>query len=319
VGDSRGRCHPMGWHHPVRPVRPPAPAARLLAVATVIVMAIASYALDLAAGGTPAPPAMTRTSAATNRADASRAAVGGRGLVRQSGRLASDQPAAMINPLVGPGHPPLAAERMGPYGARVTTGNSEIALTFDDGPDPTWTPQVLTLLRRYHVKATFCLIGRNAREFPRLVRAIVADGHTLCNHTWDHDMTLGLRSGDYIRANLQRASDAIHAAAPEAKISYYRQPGGKWTSSVVAVATQLGMSSLHWAVDPRDWLRPAAGSIFATVTGATHRGSIVLMHDAGGDRAHTVAALRWILPNLTRRFRLEALPPGIDPPAPQRP
>jgi peptidoglycan/xylan/chitin deacetylase (PgdA/CDA1 family) len=196
----------------------------------------------------------------------------------------------------------------------MTTGTSDIALTFDDGPDPTYTPQVLSLLRRYHVKATFCLVGLNALELPNLVRAIVADGHTLCNHSWDHDIGLGLRPKDYIRANMQRATDAIHAAAPDAKISYYRQPGGRWTPSVVAVAKQLGMSSLHWAVDPQDWTRPAAGSITTRVTSATSRGSIVLMHDAGGDRSRTVIALRSILPNLTRRFLLEALPPGVDPP-----
>jgi peptidoglycan/xylan/chitin deacetylase (PgdA/CDA1 family) len=301
-------------------VRPPGPTVRLLAVVAVIITAIVggSYALGRATGSSPAPTAMVnkRTAAPTPADESPATAAGGPGTVQQSKRLASVQQAApaMVNPIVGPGRPPLSAERKGPYGARMTTGNHEIALTFDDGPDPTWTPQVLSLLRRYHVKATFCLIGRSARQFPQLVRAIVADGHTLCNHTWDHDVTLGLRSRDYIRANMQRASDAIHEAAPAAKISYYRQPGGIWTSSVVAVATQLGMSSLHWAVDPRDWLRPAAGSIFATVTGATHRGAIVLMHDAGGDRSHTIAALRSILPNLTRRFQLEALPPGIDPP-----
>ena len=70
----------------------------------------------------------------------------------------------------------------------------EVALTFDDGPDPTYTPQVLALLRPYRVKATFCVVGENAQAHPDLVRQIVADGHTLCNHSWHHDVLLGTRS-----------------------------------------------------------------------------------------------------------------------------
>jgi peptidoglycan/xylan/chitin deacetylase (PgdA/CDA1 family) len=302
----------------------PGPTVRALAVVVVVATAIigGSYVLGQATGGNGTHTSAARSTkkpaapATTAAAPSPTAAAGGRAPVQQSKQLAPVPPAAaaMVNPIVGPGRPPLAADRRGPFGARITTGTNDIALTFDDGPDPTWTPQVLALLSRYQVKATFCLVGQNAREFPQLVRAIVAGGHTLCNHSWDHDEYLAQRSTSYIRANMQRATDAIHAAAPGAKISYYRQPGGMWSSTIVGIAKQLGMSSLHWAVDPQDWLRPAAGSIVTTVTGATRRGSIVLMHDAGGDRSHTVSALRSILPNLIRRFQLEALPPGVDPP-----
>lgn len=204
--------------------------------------------------------------------------------------------------------PPLPPEAGGPSGSRMTTGSRHVALTFDDGPDPTYTPQILAMLRAFHVKATFCVIGQNVAAHPELVRAIAADGHTLCNHSWDHDLNLGSRSPAVIRADLTRTSAAIRGAAPGAAVKYFRQPGGNWTPAVVAVARQLGMSSLDWEVDPRDWSMPGSASIIATVTSQTEAGSIVLMHDGGGNRQGSVNALRTIIPELTSRFQLTAMP-----------
>ncbi len=204
----------------------------------------------------------------------------------------------------------------GPFGTQRRTGGSYAALTFDDGPDPRWTPQVLDLLRTYDVRATFCVLGRAVEAHPELVRAIVDDGHTLCNHSWDHDMTLGQRPRDEIRRDLRRTTAAIQAAAPGAPVSYYRQPGGVWTGRVVEVAAELGMTSVHWDVDPRDWSLPGVDAIVAEVTAQTRPGSIVLLHDGDGDRLdgssdrqQTVDALARILPELTGRLRLDALPP----------
>ncbi|MEV4809379.1 polysaccharide deacetylase family protein [Micromonospora avicenniae] len=196
----------------------------------------------------------------------------------------------------------------GLFGAHATTGNDRVALTFDDGPDPQYTPQVLAALREFGVRATFCLVGEMAESHPDLVRAIVADGHTLCNHSWNHDVTLGKRSPDAIRADLLRTNQAIRAAAPDAPIVWYRQPGGAWTYPVVSVAHALGMTPLHWTVDPSDWEAPGAAKIASTVSSQVEPGSVVLMHDAGGNRQGTVEALWQLLPELTARFDLEALP-----------
>ncbi len=196
-------------------------------------------------------------------------------------------------------------------GTRRTTETSAVALTFDDGPDPQYTPQVLRSLRTYGVTATFCVTGENASAYPELVQAIVADGHTLCNHTWNHDIALGSRSPDEIRADLTRTSNAIHAAVPGAPIAYYRQPGGAWTYSVVSTAEELGMTPLHWTIDPRDWESPGADPIMTTVLDGVEPGSIVLLHDSGGPRQDTVDALNQILPELTARFLVTALPPGV--------
>lgn len=217
-------------------------------------------------------------------------------------------------PITGPNRPPLPRERTGPFGSRVTTGVPDVALTFDDGPNPDWTPRVLAMLRQYQIKATFCMIGVNVRAFPYLVRDIAAEGHTLCNHSWSHDIGLGRRSPDWILADLSRTNAAIRRAVPGAKISYYRQPGGAWTPRVVAAAVQLGMTALHWQVDPQDWRKPGSSAISSTVITLTRPGSIVLMHDGGGNRSGTTTALQSILPNLVARFQLEALPPGVDPP-----
>jgi peptidoglycan-N-acetylglucosamine deacetylase len=303
---------------------PISPTVRVLGIAAIVVTAIisSSYALGQATSTDPEPAAAPsiRPSASADAAPTASppAAQGGPAPARQ---VAARRPVpvaaaavVMAQPVVGPGRPPLAAEKGGPFGARRTTGVPQVALTFDDGPDPTYTPVTLDLLRRYDVKATFCLVGVNVRAFPALVRRIAAEGHTLCNHSWSHDTAMGRRSAASIRDDLERTNAAIRTVVPGAKVSYYRQPGGNWTASIVAVARELGMTSLHWAVDPQDWRRPGAGSIVSTVNAGTARGSIVLLHDAGGDRRGTVTALRSILPNLTRRFQLMALPAGIDRP-----
>ncbi|WP_411970824.1 polysaccharide deacetylase family protein [Micromonospora peucetia] len=209
-----------------------------------------------------------------------------------------------------PGGTPSPGPTDGPFGAQTTSGTSLVALTFDDGPDPRYTPQVLALLREHQVRATFCVVGENAQAHPDLIRAIAADGHTLCNHSWNHDVTLGRRSPDAIRSDLLRTSAAIRAAVPDAPIAYYRQPGGAWTGQVVSVSNELDMIPLHWTVDPADWEVPGASRIAATVVAGVVPGSVVLLHDAGGDRQGTVDALHRILPALTSRFEVEALPNG---------
>lgn len=223
-------------------------------------------------------------------------------------------PVAALRQVTGPGVPPLPRTGAGPFGSWQTTADAYVALTFDDGPDPRWTPRVLESLRRYGATATFCVVGELVEAHPELVGAIAADGHTLCNHTWSHDVGLGNRSVETIRDDLERTTAAIQRAAPGARVSYYRQPGGAWTQRVVEVAEELGMASLHWAVDPQDWQRPGASRITSEMRSGVSPGAIVLLHDGGGDRAGTVKALRDFLPELTDSYRVKAMPPGMDRP-----
>jgi peptidoglycan-N-acetylglucosamine deacetylase len=210
-------------------------------------------------------------------------------------------------PPANPSKPAGTASGKGPYGSITTTGSSGVALTFDDGPGP-FTSQILDLLERNHVKATFCVIGKQVAGYPNEIKRMIADGDTLCNHTWDHDEQLRTRTDDQIRAELQKTNDAIHAIVPGAKIQYFRNPGGNFAPNTVAIGQSLGMKPLYWSVDPRDWSKPGTQSIINTVNAKTRAGSIVLSHDGGGDRSQTVAAYRTLLPGLKAKFTLIPLP-----------
>lgn len=279
-----------------------ASSSRALGIVTLVVVALlgSAYALGYSLMSHTAAPAVTTPPGLLDTADQPP-------LTTAPATPTPTGPALDEADSVPPGQP----NDGGPYGARMTTGTSQVTLTFDDGPDPYYTPQTLAALRAYGVTATFCLVGENARAHPELVRAIVADGHTLCNHSWNHDVLLGKRSYQAIQADLLRTSEAIRAAVPDARITYFRQPGGEWTYSVVAVARDLGMVPLHWTVDPTDWRQPGADTIARRVTSNTGPGSVVLLHDAGGNRQGTVDALYQILPYLTSRFHVAALPAGL--------
>jgi peptidoglycan/xylan/chitin deacetylase (PgdA/CDA1 family) len=201
---------------------------------------------------------------------------------------------------------PKARREYGPARSMASTGDSSVALTFDDGPSDE-TAGLLDLLARYHIKATFCLIGEQVWHYREVVRRIVREGHTLCDHSWDHDESLGRRSAATIRADMLRTNAAIHRVVPDAKIMYFRHPGGNFTARSNRICENLGMRPLFWDVDPRDWARPGVGHIESVVGGQTHRGSIVLSHDGGGDRSQTMAAYRRLLPALAHRFHLVAL------------
>ena len=202
-----------------------------------------------------------------------------------------------------------AKQGPGPGGRRMTTGSKAVALTFDDGPDPAETPKILHLLAQQHVHATFCLVGKNVAKHPELVRQIVAGGNTLCNHTWSHDLKLGKKTAAQIRADMTRTNAAILAAAPKAKVKFFRAPGGNFTPQIVAIAKQLGMDSLYWKVDPRDWDHPKGETdaqhrarVISKVERNTHAGAIVLSHDYA--QPDTIAAYHTLVPWLKKRYKL---------------
>lgn len=178
---------------------------------------------------------------------------------------------------------------------RTEGSGKRLALTFDDGPSP-YTPQVLDLLGRYGIKATFCLVGEEAQRYPALVRRIVAEGHALCNHSWKHD-DLGVVPAAAARADIERTDAAIAAAVPGATVPYFRAPYGSWGASAREGA-KLGHTPLGWVVDPDDWLRPGAEVIADRIEKQLEPRSVVLVHDGGGDRKQTVAALRELIPRL---------------------
>ncbi|MFL6074057.1 MAG: polysaccharide deacetylase family protein [Mycobacteriales bacterium] len=178
----------------------------------------------------------------------------------------------------------------------TASGGRTVALTFDDGPSPDWTPQVLALLRQYHITATFCLIGDNVKRYPNLVRQIAADGHRLCDHTMTHDEHLKNKPDGRIRWEIAQDLAEIHQAAPGVPVRYFRAPGGNWGPNLIAMSRQLGLTPVDWTVDPRDWSRPGVAHIIQTVENQTQPGGVILEHDGGGDRSQTLTAARTYIP-----------------------
>lgn len=171
-----------------------------------------------------------------------------------------------------------------------------MSFTFDDGPWPGSTSAVLGLLAQHHVHAVFCLIGEQARADPTLVRREVAGGHELCDHSRDHDLSMDTKGATYVDAEVADGLADIRAAAPHGtKVTFYRQPGGLWDPTVVTAMHRHGLDPLRWGDDPRDWSRPGSVAIVDRVVSHLHPGVVVLMHDGGGDRSQSVAALRFLL------------------------
>ena len=175
-----------------------------------------------------------------------------------------------------------------------------VALTFDDGPDPTWTPQVLSVLQEEHVPATFCVVGNTVAAHPDLVAREHALGETLCDHTMSHDAGLPLRPQATITWEIGQDA-AVIAGTSGTPPRFYRPPAGRLSPAVVSTALGMGMRVLFWTIDTSDYLRPSPAVLIQRVLSQVTAGSIILFHDGGGDRSRTVAALRPLIQALRER------------------
>ncbi|MYS06419.1 polysaccharide deacetylase family protein [Streptomyces sp. SID6041] len=187
-------------------------------------------------------------------------------------------------------------------------GPRGVNLTIDDGPDPVWTPRVLDVLRKYGVKATFCMVGTQAQAHPDLVKQVVAEGHRLCNHSVSHDTAMDKAPEDYQKQQILDAERMITKASGGVRPVYYRAPGGAFTPYSRKLAASRGMRPLGWNVDTKDFERPGTAAIVATVERELPNGPTLLFHDAGGDRSQTVEALRRLLPRLKEQGRVYGYP-----------
>jgi cellulose synthase/poly-beta-1,6-N-acetylglucosamine synthase-like glycosyltransferase/peptidoglycan/xylan/chitin deacetylase (PgdA/CDA1 family)/spore germination protein YaaH len=179
-------------------------------------------------------------------------------------------------------------------------GEHEVAITFDDGPDPDWTPKILNLLKAANVKATFFLVGVNAERHPGLVRRIVNDGHEIGNHTFYHP-NLALCWPEHIRLELNATQLLLETITGRAT-TLFRPPYGSDTQPSqiselmpLLIAQELNYLVVLENIDPQDWARPGADIILQRIKQQRRDGNIILLHDAGGDRSQTVAALPRIL------------------------
>ncbi len=171
--------------------------------------------------------------------------------------------------------------------------------SFDDGPSPYYTPQVLAILQQYKVKATFFCIGRQVARYPDLVRQEYNDGNLVGNHTWSHP-NLALLSSSDILTQINLTADAIQQATG-VRPTLFRPPYGVVNTRVLAKANLLGLTTIIWNDEARDWSTPGTGVIISRILNLAGDGAIILLHDGGGNRSQTLAALPTIIQTLRLR------------------
>jgi peptidoglycan-N-acetylglucosamine deacetylase len=179
-----------------------------------------------------------------------------------------------------------------------TSGAKVVALTFDDGPWPGSTEAILSILQKYGIKATFFEIGAQAKGRPQLSKKIADAGMMLGNHTEDH-LNLKHLDAAHVAREIQQAETNIEKASGQ-RPKYFRPPGGNVSPDMWPVLSSLGMKMAMWDIDTNDWRKPAPSVIAQRVLGGVRPGSVVLMHDGGGDRKNTVAALPTIIEGLKK-------------------
>jgi peptidoglycan/xylan/chitin deacetylase (PgdA/CDA1 family) len=195
----------------------------------------------------------------------------------------------------------------------------EIALTFDDGPGP-YTTQVVSILNQLHVPATFFEVGTPEQYFSAGTRAVVAGGYTIGDHTWSHAPMSELSAGDQRSQLVSEANEMVKFGAPFPRL--FRPPYGLWNSQTLALLKRYRMLMVLWTVDTNDYRLPGTDSIINSVVSGAQPGAIMLMHDAGGNRTETIAALPEIVEDLRAHgYKLVTVPQLVldnPPPANQQ-
>jgi peptidoglycan/xylan/chitin deacetylase (PgdA/CDA1 family) len=171
-----------------------------------------------------------------------------------------------------------------------------VALTFDDGPHPQYTPQLLAILNKYHVKATFFVIGKMVEQYPDLLRDEAADGHQLGNHTYHH-VNLTHVPLDEIALEWKACNAAV-ASILHQEVRYCRPPGGDYDPDVITAAMDAGLTTVLWTDDPADYASPGETRIRRRVLDRISNGGIILLHDGV---QQTVDVLPQIIESLQRR------------------
>ncbi len=178
------------------------------------------------------------------------------------------------------------------------TTQKVVALTFDDGPYPPYTEQLLDVLKEYHVPATFFLVGQNAEKYPELVKRISVEGHQLGNHTYHHiDL---LKADRKVIAEEMDRTNRVIMAASGIKPHLMRPPHGFRDPVVMEIMAERGLKVVEWSVMSRDWLNPGVDVIVERTVSKVKNGSIVLLHDGDGvmsqaPRIQSVEATRRII------------------------
>ncbi len=202
----------------------------------------------------------------------------------------------------------VVSRREVPVGGGVAHG--EVALTFDDGPWPVQTGQVVRILERLHARATFFMVGYLVERYPGIVRMVANAGMRIGDHSWDHpvDPPLAHLTSQRVADEIGRTADAL--ASLGVGPTLFRPPGGSYDATVLREVERQDMRLVTWSVDPRDWnANTSTNEIVHRMLGAVRSGSIILMHDGGGDQGATIRALPKIIRGIRKMgLRLVEIP-----------
>ncbi|MER6471942.1 polysaccharide deacetylase family protein [Streptomyces collinus] len=204
-----------------------------------------------------------------------------------------------LQPLTGYGPPRAAPRRLKVRSEpimRISGRGRRMMLTYDDGPNPAYTPHILDTLAKYRVRAMFFVCGECVVDNKELLARMADEGHVVGNHTWTHPLLTSLDRGE-IRSEMERTSDVIEDAYGE-RPQWFRAPYGAWNRAAFQLGAEMGMEPMAWTVDTTDWETPGTGVIVDRVESGAAPGVVVLSHDAGGDRSQSVHAIREYLPYL---------------------
>jgi peptidoglycan-N-acetylglucosamine deacetylase len=201
---------------------------------------------------------------------------------------ASDCSQAQNQSEPSPPGPNVAGPTYGIY-THVRVQGPYLAMTFDDGPSAEYTPRLLDLLKARHLKATFFLIGQNVQAHPELVRRIIAEGHEVGNHTWDHPQ-LSKLSDERATDEIEKTQDAIRAACGVTPVLLRPPYGALNKPQHVWIPQRLKLNVIYWSVDTLDWKHPGAATITQRVLAGARSGAIILQHDIHAQTIDAMAA-----------------------------
>ncbi|MCZ8516159.1 polysaccharide deacetylase family protein [Paenibacillus filicis] len=185
--------------------------------------------------------------------------------------------------------------------SKIDTDQKWIAITFDDGPNPVYTPQILDLLKQYQAKATFFVLGKRVQMYPAIAIREVNEGHEIANHTFDHHFLKNYPAQKLVD-EIRQTQEVIFDIT-EQMPHVFRPPGGFYNDALLDSMKEDKLTVVMWSwyQDTKDWRKPGVDKIVSQVLGNVHNGDIILFHDLQGDCSQTVEALRRILPELQKR------------------
>jgi polysaccharide deacetylase family sporulation protein PdaB len=181
----------------------------------------------------------------------------------------------------------------------ITTDEKVIALTFDDGPHPAYTAEILKLLKQYESKATFFVVGNKVNLYPDILKQTLDEGHEIANHTYSHTY---LSRKNNIKKEINKTEDLIYATIGR-RCQLFRPPGGFYNERLVSIVRNEGYKMIMWSwqLDTKDWDTPGVNKIVNRVLKNVKNGNIVLFHDYIEGPTQTIDALKIILPELKSR------------------